>query len=136
MALVTPYCTVSEANTYLTGSTVWAAANTSQKDNALFWGRVYFDSHYSCIDLDEDDPDDEIKFANALLGEDYLDGTLLEDGSTIKGRLTKKRVKAGSVESEVEYLPGAIPTNIRDDVDQLLAGICSRAGAQRMIIRA
>lgn len=135
MALVTPYCTVSEANTYLVGSSAWADANTTQKNSALFWGRIHLDSKYSCVAFDEDDPPDEVKYANALLAEDYLQGTLLDDGTDVNGRIKLKRSKAGSVETETEYLGGASVNNYQDDVNQLLHGICTKTGSSTRIIR-
>jgi len=135
VALVTPYCTVAEANTYLTGSEIWSSANTSQKNNALFWGRVHLDSTYSCAVFDEADPPDEIKYANALLAEDWLDGSLIDDGSKVSGSVKMKRVKAGSVESETEYRTGSSGGNFQDNVDQLLSSLCKKKGSTKFVLR-
>ena len=118
MALVIPYCTVSDANTLLTGSTVWNGASTTQKEQALFWGRVYLDSNYNCTSFEETDIPDEIEYANALLAEDWIEGTLNRSSTAVSGRVIKKRIKAGSVESETEYLPGATTGSAQEDVTQ------------------
>ena len=128
MALVTPYCTLDEAKVFLKGSETWENAETSAKNNALFWGRVYIDSNYSCVTIDPSAIPEEIKFANALLAEDYLEGTLIDDGSSISGNITMKRVKAGSVESETEYGSGTKSGNPQDDVDRLLHDLCTKKG--------
>jgi len=137
MALVTPYCTVAEANSYLLGHTTWEDAETADKNSALFWGRVYFDSNYSCVEFDEDTPPDEIKYANALLAEDHLQGTLIETGNETKGAVTLKRTKAGSIESETEYTAsGSKASDAQDDVNQLLHDICKKINKSvKMVLR-
>ena len=134
--MVEPYVTVAEADVYLANSTIWQASTTEEKDTALFWGRLYLDSNYSCIYFDSDSPPDEIKYANSLLGEDYLDGTLIKTGSESSGKVKLKRSKAGGVESEKEFFqPGETLSSYRDDVDTLLYGICSKKSSNRAILR-
>ncbi|RLF44888.1 MAG: hypothetical protein DRN17_03615 [Thermoplasmata archaeon] len=135
MALATPYCTIDEATDYLGESVIWEDAELIQKNNALFWGRVYLDSTYSCAIFDETDPPDEIKYANALLAEDWLDGSLIDDGSKVSGSVKMKRVKAGSVESETEYRTGTSGGNSQDDVDKLLSGLCKKKGYTKFVLR-
>ena len=137
MALVTPYVTLAEADVYLVDRTSWEDADDDVKNNALFWGRIYIDSIYNCPDLidDPDNPTDQIKFANALLAEDWIQGNLLNTSGTTEPTVKMKRVKAGSVESETEYLGGTV-NNPQQDVDALLSSECSkRVGIAKMVTR-
>jgi len=125
MALKIPYATVEEADVFLVGSTDWEAATVEQKEDALVWGRYYMDSTFICPNLDESDPSEEIKYANSLCGEDYLQGTLLNADGTKTPTIRQERVKAGSVESETEYAY-AYGSNPQQDVDSLLFEQCSK----------
>jgi len=133
MALVTPYITIAETDVYLEGSAIWDSAEDEQKNAALFWGRIYIDSKYSCPDHDPDAPTDEIKYANALLAEDYLAGTLLNTEGTSEPTVSAKMVKAGPVEVETKYL-GGIKGNNQQDVDALLSGQCRKKGSNVVLI--
>lgn len=130
MALVTPYCTVAEADVFLASSSIWNATPTAEKEQALFWGRVWLDANFICSDLlaYPDSPSETVKFANALLAEDYLDGTLTDNENTSSGVTGIKRLmqKAGSVEQETEYFEGGGTTEIdyQEDVKLLLDGEC------------
>lgn len=134
MALNPPYCTLAEADVYLDGVAIWESAEDEAKNSALFWGRVYIDSKYRCPNLDSDNPTDEIKFANALLAEDYLNGTLLNSEGDREPFISRKRAKAGSVEVETHYI-GGFTKNNQQDVDALLSGQCYKNGATVLITR-
>lgn len=133
MALNLPYCTLSEADSYLEGSSSWESAEDEAKNTALFWGRVYIDSNYSCPSLTETNVSDEIKYANALLAEDYIEGTLLPSSGSKKPSITSKRSKAGPVESEIKYA-GSYKENPQQDVDSLLNNQCTKLGANLKIM--
>lgn len=123
MALVDPYCTIAEADVFLATSSSWNAATDSEKTIALFWGRTYIDSNYSCMDwtdttLFPDYPDlpENLKYANALLADEYLNGNLFNVTPAGNKEVVKKRVKAGDVESETTYR-GESGTDSGGDVD-------------------
>ena len=80
MALQDPYISVTEAEDYLEDSTAWNNATDNEKEQALFWGRVYIDTNFKCIALiaDPANPSDNIKYANALLAEDWLGGSAIK----------------------------------------------------------
>lgn len=120
---LTPYVSVLEADVYLDDDPIWLNASITEKDKALYYGRVYFDKYYSCVDHDADAPTDSVKYANALLGNLYFKNTLFAKDPA--QRIGLKRVKAGSVESETEYLGGLtiITTN---EVDAVLASECTK----------
>lgn len=95
------YVTVLEADVYLKNKDEWIDAEKTEKEDALLWGRYYIDANFNCGTIDMDALSDEIKFANSLLGYDYLtQGDLFFDNSP---RIKLKRVKAGSVETEKEF---------------------------------
>jgi len=103
MALKSPYCTISEANSYLSSSDVWSSLGNSEKSTHLTNGRYFIDSMYTCSGIDETTPQEEFKYANAQLA--LYDAntsiyTVSENGNLA---LTLKKVKAGSVESTKEY---------------------------------
>ena len=127
MALKEPYCDIACADVYLVDSAVWQSATDSQKNIALMYGAIWIDSNYSCLDLiaDLENPSDNIKYANALLAEDYLEGTLYASDGTTSDRIKMKRVKAGSVESEKEYI-GGTKQNYQQDVDAILQQECTK----------
>ncbi len=124
MALITPYLTITEANSFLTSS-IWEDAEIPTKQHALEMGRLYLDSTYSCIEFDEVNPPEAIKYANALLAEDFLQGYLIKKGGTVEGTIKKKRSKAGPVETETEYIQ-AKKVSYQQDVDLILKQYCSR----------
>ncbi|MCP3665745.1 MAG: hypothetical protein GY696_25160 [Gammaproteobacteria bacterium] len=128
MALDSPYCSKAEADTYLTGDASWAALTDAEKDTALYWGRMFLDSNYTCIVFEEDDAPDEIKYANALLAQDYNDGTLLQAGGQSSGVIKRTYDKAGSVVTEREYQGGMTTTSYQTDVGMVLNGYCSKKG--------
>jgi len=119
------YATVSEASAYLIGKTAWTAAAFQTKTDGLLEARYYIDSQYSCPSFDQSDPPDEIKFASSLLAYDFvLAGDIFYvNQSGIK----KKRVKAGSVEVETEYIgANKIKPTTKGQVDAILASLgCS-----------
>lgn len=137
MALIDPYCTIAEADVFLDTSSSWNAASDSEKTIALFWGRTYIDSNYTCVDwtdilLFPDYPElpENLKYANALLADEYLNGNLFNAAPTGNKEVVKKRVKAGDVEAETTYR-GESGTDSGSSVDPfpsvsaLLAEWCS-----------
>jgi len=140
MALQEAYCTIAEADAFLSDSVIWQAATSAEKDQALFWGRIWIDSNLVCANLDPTVPSENIKYANALLGEDYLDETLLGSGgggSTETG-VKRKKQKAGSVEQETEFFEGGGGGDVdyQGDVKMLLSGECSfsqTAGIRKLV---
>jgi len=124
MALPTAYVTVAEAD-LINFSTEWIALTEANKEIALSWGRIYIDANYDCT-IDEDDPDDSAKHANAVFGDYYARGILYEapDSRTEEKTTTREKVKAGSVEVEEEYAVTGGGAVMKDDpfinVSQLL----------------
>lgn len=104
MALKVPYATISEANSYLSGNDAWSALSSSQKNNYLINGRYFIDANYTCSEaVDMTAIPDEYKFANSLLAGYDLSASLFAVTEHGDNPVTKKKVKAGDVESEVEY---------------------------------
>jgi hypothetical protein len=103
MAINVPYVTIPEADAINT-SPEWIAASSDQKDHALQMGRIYIDANYSCT-IDESDPGDAVKYANAVFGDYSLRGILFPAaGSRGSDKVTiEEKVKAGSVESSEKY---------------------------------
>ena len=102
----------------------------------MSFGRVYIDQNYSCVQFDENNPPDAIKYANALLAEDYIQGKLIADGGQVRGAVKSERVKAGSVESETEYF-GSSTTSYQADVDYILSQYCIKltSGNTKLVFR-
>lgn len=126
MALTTPYCTIQEATTFLGESEAWENAEKPERERALFWGRIWIDTHFSC-DFAPDNAPDELKFANALLAEDWLEGKLITETAPSKA-IKRKKVSAGAVSTETEYLLGGEQTVHQKDVLVLLSSICVKSG--------
>jgi len=105
MDLIEPYVTLADANTFLGSKEPWNSTADAQKSMALSYARMYIDANYSCYELNmEEDPvPDYIQIANAELANNYLTDSENLFPSESEANLTKKRVKAGSVESEKEY---------------------------------
>lgn len=137
MALIDPYCTIVEADAFLDTSSSWNAVSDSEKTTALFWGRTYLDSYYTCINWDDElvndlypDYPDNLKYANALLADEYIKGNLFKVSATGNKEIVKKRVKAGDVESETTYRGEAgtdsgVGIDPFPEVTSLLAEWCS-----------
>lgn len=136
MPLITPYCSEAEADVFLAASIIWGAATPSEKQQALFWGRVWLDSNLTCPNLDPAVPSETIKYANALLAEDYLDGTLIDQPGVVSATgIKRKKQKAGSVEQETEYFEGGGATEInhQDNVMMLLQDECPTSTGSGML---
>ena len=143
MALITPYCTLVEADVFLSTSSTWNNASDTEKNSALFWGRIYIDSKYACVDWTTLDTTpsypEELKYANALLAEAYIDGTLFDVDETGNRVLTSKRVKAGDVEVEKRY-QGDRSFSIGNKIDEfpevtaLLAEYCNKKNKNPILI--
>ncbi|MDX1698961.1 MAG: hypothetical protein R3250_00015 [Melioribacteraceae bacterium] len=131
MALKEPYCDIACADTYLANSTTWSNATDPEKNNALFWGRTWLDSFFRCPNLDENNPSDEIQYANALAAEDYLQGTLLaSDGSSSNFTVRSEEVSAQTgTHVDTEYM-GGLSTNPQQDIESLLAEQCSKSSGK------
>jgi len=127
------YATVTDADLYFSTNSVWSALTTEQKTDALLWGRYWIDITYDCSALT--DTTRELVISNCLLALDYVEqGDLFfANDSTIK----KERIKAGSVETETEYLSGAkqLP-NSAVKVFALLSSICPKKQTINFIGRA
>lgn len=128
MALKEPYCDIACADSYLADSTTWNNATDSEKNNALFWGRTWMDTNYKCPNLDELNPTDEIKYANALAAEDYLQGTLLSSAGSPNTQTIKKKKSSAQPGTfvDVEYAGGQT-TNPQQDIDSLLSEQCTKS---------
>ena len=103
MATATPtqaYATVAEADVFLANDNTWLDLDNEVKEDALLWGRYFIDVEFDCT-VDMDAIDEEVKYANSLLANDYtVQGDLFFDNQkTVKS----KKVVAGKVESEKEY---------------------------------
>lgn len=125
-----PYCTVAEADVYLAlDLDNWIALSTAEKEDALFWGRVYIDGMWTCTDENGDAYDDTtapdaLKRANAIAANAHSQGKIYSSETEV----SEVRVKAGSVESAKKF---AVPTSSTVDVPEiaqikgLLKDVCS-----------
>jgi len=109
MAFLPGYCTVVYADT-VNVSAEWVAYTDPEKELAITMGRFYIDKNYTCLDSDDWDRDvvdsvpEEVQLANAKLAEEYALGILIPDFSAdVSSPITKKKVKAGSVETDTTY---------------------------------
>ena len=117
------YTTTAESDAYLPLKEDWIDADDDVKNDALLWGRYYIDANYDCV-VDSDAIEEEVKFANSLLGYDYLtQGDLFFDNHS---NVILERVKAGSVESEKEYANWSkTKPNSASKVMSILSSICN-----------
>lgn len=131
-ALKTPYASQAEADVFLASESVWSAASSTEKDTALQFGRYYIDANFSCPYLDEDDPSESVKFANALYALDYINGALFDTstGDAIKSKM----VKAGPVEVETQYTSG-ISSITNSKAEALLSDDCYQYGSTVPLVR-
>ncbi len=126
-----PYCDNAYADTINAGNTDWEALTEDAKTGHLQWGRVYIDNKYSCSI--EDEVDDSVKTANAMLGAYNLESPLYDPAAAetekANAGLTGKSSGAGSVFSKKSYDPYAARRKIDSypDVTAVItsAGVCS-----------
>lgn len=107
MAYLPGYCELSYADAN-NESTDWTGSSVSEKNYAITVGRLYIDKNYTCENSLWDTDDyttipEEVQKANSVLAEEYVSNTLINTDPKVSGPITKKRVKAGSVESEIIY---------------------------------
>lgn len=108
MAYLLGYCELTFANAN-NNSDAWLRASSTEKNFAITMGRIYIDEVYTCLDSDDWDTTDyttipdEVQLANSMLAEEYISGTLIDTDVKTSGPVTKKKVKAGPVESETTY---------------------------------
>ena len=149
MAYLAGYCTLVFANIN-NKSSEWSRKSEADKNYAITFGRIYIDKTYTCIDPDDneiwdwDTEDyttipDEVQKANAILAEQFVLGNLTSTEPKLSGPIVKKRVKAGSVESETIY-KGYYSTSskfqdIQPEVTMLLSPYCSFGSNSQNLIR-
>ena len=137
MAYLEGYCNITFANS-VNESDAWSDASSSEKTMALTYGRLFIDKNYTCSNTDTWDTDDyttipdEVQRANAILAEMHLLGTLLSTEPLPSGPITQKKVKAGSVESEVTYMgaysAGGKNIDQKPEITMLLSPYCTLGG--------
>lgn len=134
MALKTPYATVQQANSYLSNNDAWQDLSTSEKNVYLTNGRYYIDSTYTCsAEVDMTDIPEEYVWANSILAGVDVSNSIFAEDPTAENPIVKKRSKAGSVETEVEYAGNRSTDTSFGAVDpypvvtSLLAEYCSRS---------
>lgn len=101
----------------------WLGVKTTQAQ-ALAWPRGWLND-LDGYPVDADTIPENIKRANFEAALLILGGTDLEPVLTRGNAVTKKRVKAGPVETETEYLAGASARDIVTKIDGLLTGFVS-----------
>jgi hypothetical protein len=129
------YCTLAEADSYLADYSTWNNSTDEQKTEALLSSRYYLDITYSCDLSTTTTIPDELKFANAILANDFIaDPTIFDNGPTV----IQERVKADTVESETKYSDIGnknTPTKLRM-VDGILQALCTRQRSSVWLTRA
>jgi len=129
------YVTVAEADAYLILNQVWLDTDYGIKNNALLQARYYIDATYSGC-FDQSSPPDEVKYASSLLGADFVSsGDLFYSNSQA---VKMKRTKAGSVETEKEFIGASKqkPASI-GQVDALMAALgCVKTSGTVFLMRA
>jgi len=128
MAFNTPYCDLACANVILSESDIWNSASQQEQELALSYGRAFLDMRFDCIEFDETDPPEAIKYANALAAEGYLAGTLIPEIGSVSGTVRREFVKAGDVESETEYFTSDT-ANMVDRLYPILQELCTLKSA-------
>lgn len=125
------FCTIAEADSYLEDDSIWQDTADESKNAALLKARYYMEGKFSCT-IEGGIPD-ELKYSNTLLASDYVKSpTSFESAQNVK----KKRVKAGSVESEIENLGGGSKSPASwKIVKSIMQSYCPSTGAI-FIIRA
>lgn len=134
LGVLETYATVVEADAYMANSTDWGNASDELKFDALLDARYYMDTTFSCDLSSYDVIPDEMKYANAVLADDLVRNPGIFDHSPA---VKLKMVKAGSVQSETEYMSGqkSTPATLKK-VKGILKNICSGGGATVELIRA
>jgi len=149
MAYLAGYCDLDFANAN-NKSSDWARKSVDDKNYAITFGRIYIDKTYTCLDPDDNevwdwDTDDyttipdEVQKANAILAEQFILGNLTSTDPVVSGPIVKKRVKAGSVESETiykgYYSASSKFQDILPEVTMLLSPYCLFGSNSQNLIR-
>lgn len=137
--------TLDDADAYAEsrGRASWIDAPSSPPDGkmaALRRGQDYIAGRYNrrwIVAFDNDDAPDQVKFAICEAGIIELanPGSLAPLISMAGGAVKRKRVKAGPVESETEYVEGTATLDRITAIENLLAGLI-RSGATVELLRA
>lgn len=133
MTTATPiqsYVTVLESDVFLEIHEDWLDLDDEVKEDALLWGRYFIDTNFNCV-VDMDAIDEEVKYANSLLGYDYfIQGDLFFDNQQA---VKQKKTVAGKVETEKTYQsPSVDGPNSYSKVIAILAPICSKTSARTL----
>ncbi len=121
-----PYTTIEFADTVNLGAT-WTGLGDSDKQKHIDYASLFIDKNYSCW-FNVSDVPDQIQRACSLLANESAEGNL--NVAKTDGKLKKKRVKAGSVESEKEYSTSNSISNQDKypEADLLMTGYCKSMG--------
>lgn len=142
MAYQSGYCNIAFADT-VNISTEWIALSDDEKNLAISYGRLYIDKNYTCSDTDWDTSDystipDEVQRANAMLAEQYTLNELFPT-ENVSGPVTREKVKAGSVESDISYMGSEAQytkfVDQKPEITLLLSFSCSLGSANADVIR-
>jgi len=142
MAYLAPYTDIAFADT-VNLSAEWAALSDDEKNLALTYGRLFIDKNYTCSTTDWDTNDlttipDEVQRANAILADQYTTSELFVTDQK-SGPISREMVKAGSVESETEYMgSNAMYTKNTDqkpEITMLLSDSCTLGSGNQDVIR-
>lgn len=145
MAYIPGYCELSFANSN-NSSTEWTDSTDDAKNFAISFGRSYIDSKYTCEDSSTWDTDDyttipdEVQLANSKLAERYVLGVFSPDIKQYAGPIVKKKVKAGSVESDTIYKGfysqgGGNLYDENKEISIILSPYCTIGANSRTLIR-
>lgn len=128
------YCTEDEADALLEDNTVWEAATSEEKIAGLLAARYFIDITFNCALSDLTVIPDSLKYATALLANDYIsDNTIFDSGVKIQ----EQEVTAGSVSSrKVFATPKANKPKSLKIVKGILKDLCIYSGGIVNLIRA
>lgn len=133
--LITAYCTVAEADVIIGEVSEWEALEDQDKETALSWGRVYIDSTYNCLSAPSSTSDEydnyqnAIKTADALLGLEYVNGTLFSTSNYDTRSVVEKSAQAGSVKVSKKFAASTSDAYLDPyfKITALLAPYCSKS---------
>jgi len=136
ISVTTAYATPIEADQYLRNSDAWLDLDIEVKEDALLQARYFIDARYDFIvEFDPSNPQDEVKYASVLLASGYTSSGVLFNTSS--AGIKKKSVKAGSVDTFVEY---ASPLTVRPSnlklVDSVMSPVATANTGSVNLVRA